>query len=652
MSLAQIAVRKMFDRVRGDADHGDGELLSRYRKGRDQDAFGALVRRHGPMVFGVCKRVLRDPHAADDAFQATFLVLAKRADRVHPPDRLGPWLYGVAYRTAMKARGRAFRRQQVEQAYATEAANRSLAPSDELADLRPLIDEQLNALPEKYRAPLVLCGVQGLNKAAAATCLGLPEGTVSSRLARAREMLRDRLTRRGVVVPATVLGTLLTADALRAAVPSALTAAAAEVGASALVSPTVFTLSHEVLRSMTLFKLKVMCAVAMAVGLTGGGFGLYAIRADEKKPVPQGEKPAAQPAKPAVKPAPDGEKPKPAPDGAKPKPEKPAGAKFGGKVASVDAKENTIVLAIKGDGGVVEKLFPVAPDAKVFIDNKGAKLTDVPKNSTAAFVAAPTKEGKLPVITELRVTGSVISGTIKEVSATDLALENEKKPQAFKVSADTKVTVNGKDARATDLKAGDKVLITLKADESAALLVVAGAKVPDGEKPGVKNPKFGGKVADVDAATRIVMLAGKGDGGKQITVKLTADAKIVVDGVEKKIGDIPKGAFAVFNLVAAKDGQPREANEIVVAGSTFTGLIKQIDTTSITIGTEKNDRVVKLAAGGKVLVGEKEGKLADLQVGDKVTVTLTSDESAAVRIQGGGAKKPGDKPKPEKEEDD
>src|SRR5829696_6385598 len=152
MALAQLdTIRKVFDRVRDSANHGDGELLSRYRQQRDQDAFGSLVRRHGPMVLGVCQRVLRDSHAADDAFQATFLVLAKKADAVRPPDRLAPWLYGVAYRTAMKARGRAFRRQQVEHAYATETSNRApAASSDEVADLLPIIDEQLNALPEKY----------------------------------------------------------------------------------------------------------------------------------------------------------------------------------------------------------------------------------------------------------------------------------------------------------------------------------------------------------------------------------------------------------------------------------------------------------------------------------------------------------------------
>src|SRR6478735_6974339 len=229
-------LRKVFDRVR-EADGGDGELLTRYRTDRDQDAFGSLVRRHGPMVLGVCRRVLRDPHAADDAFQATFLVLARKADAVRPPDRLAPWLYGVAYRTAIKARGRAFRRQQVEQDYATESRNCSSAASDETADLLPIIDEQLNALPEKYRAPLVLCAMQGLNKAEAAERLGLPEGTVSSRLARAREMLRDRLSRRGIVVPAVAFATLFTADALQAAVPPALATSTAGVGTStALVS--------------------------------------------------------------------------------------------------------------------------------------------------------------------------------------------------------------------------------------------------------------------------------------------------------------------------------------------------------------------------------------------------------------------------------
>src|SRR5437870_7987216 len=119
MALAQLdTIRKVFDRVRDSADHGDGELLTRYRRHRDQEAFGSIVHRHGPMVLGVCRRVLRDVHAAEDAFQATFMVLAPKAGSVRPPGVLGAWLYGVAYRTALKARGREYRRKQMEQEYA------------------------------------------------------------------------------------------------------------------------------------------------------------------------------------------------------------------------------------------------------------------------------------------------------------------------------------------------------------------------------------------------------------------------------------------------------------------------------------------------------------------------------------------------------
>jgi RNA polymerase sigma factor (sigma-70 family) len=547
MATAQLGgtLRRVFDRVRDSADGGDGELLTRYRTLRDQDAFGSLVRRHGPMVLGVCRRVLRDYHAADDAFQATFLVLARKADAVRPPDRLAPWLYGVAYRTALKARGRAFRRQQVEQEYA--AAGRSSANSpDEAADLRPVIDEQLNALPEKYRTPLVLCAIQGLNKAEAAERLGLPEGTVSSRLARAREMLRDRLLRRGVVVPAAALAALLAADTLQAAVPPALASSAAEVAFGSAAAPaTVLTLTHEVIRSMTLLKLKLLTAVALSVSLAGGGFGLIAVQAQEKKPAKpaDGEKPAVKPEKPVEKPGEkpaekpnqnekngqnnqngnnekngqnnqngEGNKPKPLPrDGEKPKPEvekplkpapvdgekvkpvgeKPAG-KFGGKIVAVNAEANTITLASKGLDGE-EMVVKLAADAKVFVDGKEAKLANVPTGAFAGIVFAGGKDGtKEKVASEVRVTGSTATGILKEVDASSITLAAEKAARVYKITAGTKVTVDGKDAKVADLKAGDKVTVTLTADEAAVLTIGAGSAKPDGEKPvkpGVVKPK-------------------------------------------------------------------------------------------------------------------------------------------------------------------
>jgi RNA polymerase sigma factor (sigma-70 family) len=661
------SLRKTLDRVR-ETDSGDGELLTRYRNERDQEAFGSLVRRHGPMVLGVCRRVLRDHHAADDAFQATFLVLAKKANAVRPPDRLAPWLYGVAYRTALKARGRLFRRQQVEQDYAVQAASNSSGketiapPADDVdgtAELLPLIDEQLNALPEKYRTALVLCGIQGLNKAEAAAKLGLPEGTVSSRLARAREMLRDRLLRRGIAVPAIAFTALFTADTLQAAVPPALaTSASATAGVSAIPA-TILALSQEVIRSMALLKLKILGAIALSVSLVSGGFGLVALQADDKKPQPQ---PVAKPQAAngeVKKPTPaDAEKPKVKPEsekgekgekGEKPqKPEsedkKPTG-KFGGKIAAVDAKANTITLVFKGEDGVTEKVVKLADAARVFIDGKEGKIADVPKGAMANFVLPGSKDGSATEATEVRVTGQAIVGVVKQVDASGITLEGEKKPQAFKITADTRVTVNGKDAKVTDLGAGDKVLVVLTADGASALGITSGKG--EGEKPGVKVGKFGGMVSGVDANAQTISIHGKGE-NNDIVVKLTASAKITVDGKEAKFGDIGKGMIANFILASGKD-QPREASEVHVTGPNFGGSVKQLDDKSITISNEKAEKMLKLLPNTKVTISGKDAKLADLKVGDKVGVTLTSDESGVLQIAG-GTKPGGEKPKPEKRE--
>jgi RNA polymerase sigma factor (sigma-70 family) len=629
----------VFEQVRDAVGGADGELLARYRTRRDEDAFGSLVRRHGPMVLGVCRRVLRDAHAADDAFQVTFLVLARKADAVRPPDRLAPWLYGVAYRTALRARGRAARRQQVEGEYAAQSPTTPTQHS-QATDLPAVLDEQVNALPEKYRVPLVLCGIQGLNKAEAAARLGLPEGTVSSRLARARDMLRERLARRGVVVPATSAFAILSADELHAAVPPMLTANAFELATSGgTIPPAIQTLTLEVIHSMTPFKLNVLGPIALGVTLVGGGFGLIATQADEKKPAaPDAVKKAAKP---------DGDKPGSKPDG-----EKPAKPAFlpSGKIASVDAKAGTITLLRKGDGGVTEVVVKLAAGAKVFVDGKEAKLADVPKDAHAALAMTRTKEGAPPETSEVRVTGGTVAGVIAHVDAKSLTLDGVKNfPAPLKLAADTKVTANGKDAKVVDLKAGDRVTVTLTTDGSGAVAVAAGSK-GDGEKPN-KTPKFAGKVATVDAAARTVGLVTKGEAGNAIVVKLTDDAKVTIDGKDAKVGDIAKGATATFTLVAAKDGQPRTANEVVVSGLSFSGSIKRIDGDTLTVGNEKFDRVLKLAAGGKVVVDGKDLKVSDLKVGDRVTVTLTSDDSAAVLIAV-GKKGESDKPKSDKGDGD
>jgi RNA polymerase sigma factor (sigma-70 family) len=151
------------------------------------------------MVMAVCRRVLPDAHTAEDVFQATFLVLVRKARSIAKPDCLGPWLYGVAYRTALQARSAAAtRRRHERQAAAIQATDSD--PDLVWRDLRPILDEEIRSLPHRYQSPIILCYFEGKTKEEAAQLLGLPVGTVSSRLARARKKLRGRLTRRGLAV--------------------------------------------------------------------------------------------------------------------------------------------------------------------------------------------------------------------------------------------------------------------------------------------------------------------------------------------------------------------------------------------------------------------------------------------------------------------
>jgi RNA polymerase sigma-70 factor (ECF subfamily) len=173
----------------------DGQLLDWFVHQREEAAFAALVRRHGPMVLSVCRRVLRHSQDAEDAFQATFLVLAEKAPGLRQPELLANWLYGVAYRTALHARQRASRRSEREREAATLFFSEGDSES-ESRELRQVLDEELQGLPEKYRAPLVLCYLEGMTNEAAARRLGWPSGSMSYRLARGRELLRERLEAR------------------------------------------------------------------------------------------------------------------------------------------------------------------------------------------------------------------------------------------------------------------------------------------------------------------------------------------------------------------------------------------------------------------------------------------------------------------------
>lgn len=247
----------------------DAELLQRFARGRDEAAFELLLRRHGPMVFGVCRRLLGDRHTAEDCFQAVFLVLARQAGSLRRPEALGAWLYGVALRTARKARTREARRRQCERRTALSAA---IEPPDDLAwrDLRPVLDEAIALLPKKYRTPFALHHLEGLTVAEVARQLGCPPGTVAARLARARDQLRRRLTRQGLAPAAGALAAALSENAGAARVPAPLVLSTITAAAAGAVPAEVAALAQGVLKTMTRTRLKAAAAVVLVVAVLSG----------------------------------------------------------------------------------------------------------------------------------------------------------------------------------------------------------------------------------------------------------------------------------------------------------------------------------------------------------------------------------------------
>jgi RNA polymerase sigma factor (sigma-70 family) len=245
----------------------DAELLASFARQRDGASFEALVRRHGPMVLRVCQRLLHNPADADDAFQATFVVLARKARVIGRGQLLANWLYGVANRIALKARVSARRRQTHEQRAAERAASRPHAtPEPTWTDLRPVLDEELSHLPDKYRAPLVLCYLEGKTNDEVAEQLGCSRGAVAGTLSRGRDLLRDRLARRGLMLSGAVLGTLLAQEGASAAAPTAqvVSLVAASKGLAG-VSANASSLASAALKAMTWAKIKVAAVVATAM---------------------------------------------------------------------------------------------------------------------------------------------------------------------------------------------------------------------------------------------------------------------------------------------------------------------------------------------------------------------------------------------------
>lgn len=250
----------------------DPELLARFVDANDEAAFRVIAERHGPMVLGVCKRALRCEHDAEDAFQATFLVFARKAGAIRKSKSLGSWLHGVALRIAAKLKRSHSRRLRHEHSTQRTSAN---APDDALtwAEVKSGLDEELQRLPSHYREVLILCYLEAKTRDEAAQQLGLSVGTVHGRLERGRKLLADRLTRRGLMLSAGLVAVAVAPDSVQAAVKAA-SLFAIQHSAAGVVSPRVLSLTNEFLKGMAMNRVKLLVAtmVSALVLVAGVGF--------------------------------------------------------------------------------------------------------------------------------------------------------------------------------------------------------------------------------------------------------------------------------------------------------------------------------------------------------------------------------------------
>jgi RNA polymerase sigma factor (sigma-70 family) len=277
--------------VSDEAGLTDGQLLSCFIERQDEGAFEALVRRHGPMVLGVCRRVLHGHHDVEDAFQATFLVLVRKAASIVPREMVANWLYGVAHTTAIRARGlsarRRVREKQVIVMPEPEAVRQELWD-----DLQGVLDLELSRLPDKYRVAIVLCDLQEKSHKEAARQLGWPIGTLSGRLARARKMLAVRLARHGLAVSGSALVGVLSGNAASASLPGSLVSstvkaasvlAAGQAAIAGSISAQVAALTEGVVMTMNLNKIKTVTMVLLFAALLSGA-GLFYHRTQAAEP--------------------------------------------------------------------------------------------------------------------------------------------------------------------------------------------------------------------------------------------------------------------------------------------------------------------------------------------------------------------------------
>jgi RNA polymerase sigma factor (sigma-70 family) len=650
-----LLIRSIHDLAgtRGAGELPDRDLVERFAACGDAEAFAALVRRHGAMVLGVCRRIVRHEQDAEDVFQAVFLVLSRKAGRLRRQDAVGPWLFGVAHRLALRARQKGRERQERE---ARVPAPTPGEPLDELTlrEARTVLDEELARLPERLRGPLILCYLEGLTRDEAAARLGCAPGTLKGRLQRGRAALERRLTRRGLeflgVLPALALAreSASTAAALLAATIRAALAFAGGREGGVAVSPVAAALAEGVLRPTFAGKFAVVAAV-LGVVACGFGAGLAVAPPDgagseaavvTPKPERAGGAndgsrvpPLTPPARIPVPVAP----PPTEKVTAKEKQPEPLPTTVNGVAKAVDAGKGALTVAHR-DG---EDTFAVTADARIEIDGAPGKLAGLPAGANVSltrFVDARTAGS-------VRATGrSYFGNLVRAVDVPNRTVTIRDKPgdSTFVVAPTALIWVDGKAAKLDAVPPGVFVNLDLAADQRTVRCLGA-----DG--PGIGGCG-GSMVTAVDVRKRTITFDKKAApdvAGK--TFAIAADALITINGNRTgTLADVPVGCHV--GLALRVDGKTvgrvhalGPSNLCDPGGSVLKAVDAEKGTITFDDGANRAvaGKTFSLAKDANVIVDGKAGKLSVIPPGTFVEMRLWVDRRTVGELRTPGQPVPG-----------
>lgn len=634
-------------------ESNDRQLLEQFAGG-DETAFTALVDRYGGLVLGVCRRVLQHTQDAEDAFQATFMVLAKKAGKIVWQDSVANWLHGVACRIAFQVRREKARHQSSER-MTDEPVTAAADPT--WSDLKPVLDEELNRLPAKFRLPLILCCLEGKSRDEAATQLGWSVGSLKGRLERGREILRSRLAKRGLALSAALAATLLTAAGAQAAVPLTLGIETVRAGmamlagqTTAVVSTQALTLAQGALHAMFMSKLKFAAAVVLTVLTVGLGAGYVthqALAGADIAEVRNNNTPVgAANASEFVSQREGREERKQPPT-------------VSGIVEAVNDKKIDILV---GRRDPVSQSFEVAKDVKI-LQREGRdltikKLADVQPKLAVTLILDDAK--KVVTIIEIqgerapdapgerggRDDGRTFRGHLAEIDLAKKTMSFHSggrgepvKVQTFDIAKDVKVVIRTgrlvKDGKIEDVQ--PKTNVEVRLDETKKIIQTITITI---------STTAYGTVSEVDAKS-ITLTASSRDGeGKSETYAMSKDVKVQYrlpgqgggrEGApgalkELKRADLPAKAVVTVQL----DDERKVVQTIDVQLPHVSGALQDVDAKKGTLllkmvrGAELGLTVEKDA---KILINGKEGKLDSIAVGAEAQLILTPDRTRVLYLR-------------------